>query len=353
MTIIRQERTIIPVAGGKGGIGKTLLTANLAISLASMGHKTVVVDLDLGGSNLHTFLGLSGEGPGIGTFMHTGKSRLETYLTATNWRNLSFIPGDCNIPFTGNIHHQTKLRLIRNLLDIPCRYLLLDLGAGSSHNTLDFFRMSDRGMVVTTPEAASVQNMLGFLSNLIFRVIERALRNNPPTHKALRQLLRLHGERHAPLSVEAILEEIGAIDARAASDIKKACLRYRPRLVLNMGRHPDDLLRIEGSFAATRRLLSLYTDPFGFVFDDPTVRESIDHGMPLVEFDPDCTAAKSIAHIAQRIVYVWDKTLNEPDQALLNHTRKFYEFIQKDARQRSMRDMLSSPMRNLFPNLFS
>ncbi len=347
------EKTIIPIAGGKGGIGKSLLTANLAISLATMGHKTVVVDLDLGGSNLHTFLGLAGEEPGIGTFIHKERSKLETFLTATHWRNLSFIPGDCNVPFTGNIHYQTKLRLMRNLLAIPCRYLLLDLGAGANHNTVDFFRMSDRGMVVTTPEVTAVRNMLGFLSNLVFRVIERSLRNNPRTHKALRHLIRHSSASRDTLSVEAILAEIGAIDAQAAADIQAACLKYRPRLVLNMGRHPDDLQQIEGTFAATRKLLSLYTDPFGFVFDDPAVRESINLGRPLVEFDPDCIAARSIAHIAQRIVYVWDKTLDEPEQALLNHTRKFYEFIQKDARQHAMRNLLPSPMRHLFPNLFS
>lgn len=350
---MHQEKTIIPIAGGKGGIGKSLLTANLAISLATMGHKTVVVDLDLGGSNLHSFLGLCGEEPGIGTFIHSPEKPLVEYLTATHWRHLSFIPGDCGVPFTGNIHYHTKLRLMRNLLAIPCRYLLLDLGAGCSHNTLDFFRMSDRGMVITTPEVTAIKNMLAFLNNLVFRVIERSLRNNPHTHQALKKIIRHNGASQTRLSVETLLSEIGAIDPEAAAGIQAACLRYRPRLVLNMGRHPDDLMQIEGAFAATRKLLSLYTDPFGFVFDDPAVRDSLSHGTPLVEYDPDSVAARSIAHIAQRIVYVWGKTLNEPDQALLNHTRKFYEYIQKDARRPSTLDMLSSPIRNFFPNLFS
>ncbi len=350
---MHQEKTIIPIGGGKGGIGKSLLSANLAIALATMGHKTVVVDLDLGGSNLHSFLGLHGEAPGIGTFIHTEKSKLGEYLTSTHWRNLSFIPGDCDVPFTGNIHYQTKLRLMRNLLAIPCRYLLLDLGAGCSHNTLDFFRMSDRGMVVTTPEVTAVRNMLAFLNNLVFRVIERSLRNKPHTHKALKSIIRRSGASQTTLSVEDILAEVGAIDPEAAAGIQAACLRYRPRLVLNMGRHPDDLIQIEGTFAATRKLLSLYTDPFGFVFDDPVVRESINHGTPLVEYDPDSVAARSIAHIAQRIVYVWDKTLDEPDQALLNHTRKFYEYIQKDNQRRIPHKLFSTPIRNLFPNLFS
>jgi len=348
-----QEKTIIPIAGGKGGIGKSLLTANLAVSLAKMGHKTVVVDLDLGGSNLHTFLGLPGDQPGIGNFIHARKNQINDYVVSTPWKNLLFIPGDCSTPFTGNINHNKKRLLIKNLLSIQCRYLLLDLGAGSSYNTLDFFRMSDRGIVITTPEITAINNMLGFLNNFVFRSIERSLSNKPHTHSALKEIFHYKSGPGKNLSVESILKEIIAIDPDAATEIQKTCLRYRPRLILNMGRHPDDLNKIENTFAATRKLLSLYTDPFGFVFDDPAVRESINHGMPLVEYDENCIASRSISHIAQRIVYVWDKTLDEPDQALLNHTRKFYEFIQKDSRQQSTLRFITSPLRNILPNLFN
>ena len=52
------KSVIIPVASGKGGVGKSIVTANLAVSLANSGYSTVAVDLDLGGSNLHSYLGL-------------------------------------------------------------------------------------------------------------------------------------------------------------------------------------------------------------------------------------------------------------------------------------------------------
>jgi len=58
-----KKRTIIPIAGGKGGIGKSVISANLAISLAQLGHKTVAIDLDLGGANLYLLLGLNNENP--------------------------------------------------------------------------------------------------------------------------------------------------------------------------------------------------------------------------------------------------------------------------------------------------
>ena len=64
--------TIIPIASGKGGVGKSVITANLAVNLAERGYKVIAADLDLGGSNLHTCLGLDNNNPGIGdTSVHT------------------------------------------------------------------------------------------------------------------------------------------------------------------------------------------------------------------------------------------------------------------------------------------
>jgi flagellar biosynthesis protein FlhG len=55
---------VIPVASGKGGVGKTFVSANLAIALAELGYRVITVDLDFGGANLHSFLGLSNCHPG-------------------------------------------------------------------------------------------------------------------------------------------------------------------------------------------------------------------------------------------------------------------------------------------------
>jgi Mrp family chromosome partitioning ATPase len=61
--------TIIPIASGKGGVGKSFVSSNLAIALAQKGHRVIAVDLDFGGANLHSFLGLANRYPGIGDFL--------------------------------------------------------------------------------------------------------------------------------------------------------------------------------------------------------------------------------------------------------------------------------------------
>lgn len=131
---------IIPIASGKGGVGKSLVAANLAIALAQSGKKTVLADLDLGGSNLHLLLGLRGIPFGIGTFFTTPEADFERLLIDTDIENLRFIPGDSEIPGMANLKPAQKKALIRALLALEdTDVLVLDLGAGTSANTVDFF----------------------------------------------------------------------------------------------------------------------------------------------------------------------------------------------------------------------
>lgn len=152
---MESSATIIPIAAGKGGVGKSFLTANLGIALARQGHRTIVVDMDLGGSNLHSFLGLRNRHPGIGDYLEAKSGLLERLLSPTGVENLTFLPGDGKTPFMANIQHAQKIKLISRIRRLPADYILLDLGAGSSFNTLDFFSISEKGIVITATELSS------------------------------------------------------------------------------------------------------------------------------------------------------------------------------------------------------
>ena len=103
---------IIPIASGKGGVGKSVFTANLAMALAKLGHATIAIDLDLGGSNLYSFLGLPNDYPGIGDYLKARYGELEAMLVQTNMANLKFLPGDVRSPLMANIPYAQKTRLI-------------------------------------------------------------------------------------------------------------------------------------------------------------------------------------------------------------------------------------------------
>jgi flagellar biosynthesis protein FlhG len=180
---------IVPVASGKGGVGKTLVAANLAIALAQANRRVILADLDLGGSNLHLVLGLNVGGPSIGTFLGKKKIDFSEAVHETGIPNLRFIPGDAEIPGLANLTASQKNMIVRRLSGLDADYLILDLGAGTSQNTLDFFLMSGQGIIVTTPTPTATVNAYLFLKNAAFRLLQRSANRKSPGGRLHRQPL--------------------------------------------------------------------------------------------------------------------------------------------------------------------
>ena len=323
-TVTPQSPTIIPVAGGKGGVGKTLLTANLGLALAGMGCPTVVADLDLGNSNLHSLLGLPNRFPGVGDFLRVGTGTLENFLVETEIPHLRFLPGDGRMPFMANITHAQKVRLLSNLRTVPAQYVILDLGAGCAFHTLDFFSMVDAGMVLTSPEYPAVMSALVFLKNMLLRRIDRSLSHDPALTEVLNRLY-VQPLDAPQMTVQTLVALATEVNPDAGKRIQDVCARCRPRLVINMGDHPDDLQMLDSLDRTIRQILSIEVDYFGFIVSDPAVRDSIRHGKSLLTVHPDSPAARSIAHIARRITRFWHAPIPNSAELLIKQTRKVFE----------------------------
>ena len=130
---------ILSIGGGKGGTGKSFITANLGVLLANQGRKVLLIDLDLGASNLHTLLGVKNPKPGLGQFLNKATKNLDHVIAPTMFENLSLI-SSMNCPLeVANLFYAQKLKIIRAIQKLPYDHILLDLGAGTNFNTLDFF----------------------------------------------------------------------------------------------------------------------------------------------------------------------------------------------------------------------
>jgi flagellar biosynthesis protein FlhG len=303
-------KTIIPIASGKGGVGKSFLTANLAVALAEKGFPTIAVDLDLGGSNLHSFLGLPNRFPGVGDFLKARTSELEDLLVSTGIPNLSFLAGEGRSPFLANLPFAQKIRLLKKVRSLPARYILLDLGAGSTYNTLDFFRIAPKGLVVTTPEYTSLMGMLGFLKQCCLRVVVRTVSKLPEARERVEALCK-QPMSSGRLTMAEILNELQDVEPTAAESIRRFLKNFRPRLVFNMGRDSNDMdmtLKIDQSL---RKILSIDIDYFGFVFEDAAVRQSIKDGAVFLPSNRECATAKSIEQVANRIARFWNRPIPE------------------------------------------
>jgi len=320
------HNTIIPVAGGKGGTGKSITAANLSIALARRGHKVVAVDLDLGGSNLHSYLGLENTLSSIGDFLSQKNARFEDFLHPTPVTNLRFLPGDGRTPFLANMGYTHKIKLIRRLHKIDADYVILDLGAGSTFNTLDHFSLAPHGLLVTTGDRTAMMGMLTFMKNFLYRVISRNLKEYPEGLGTWSRILDQPGE--SSLNINQIVQLIETSDSEAAREIKRLTAFYRPRLILNAGTQPDELTqKLDRASDAMQKMLGIDPEHFGFVFADPAVGESIEAGLPLLDYAPDSLAARSFSAIASRISDMWQESIENSRERLYRNTQNIFRTL--------------------------
>lgn len=316
-----EHATIIPIAGGKGGVGKTFVTANLAIALAKRGHSTIAVDLDLGGSNLHSFLGLENRYAGIGESLRGPVKRtLDELLVDTKVPHLRFLPGDGRMPFMANLTHNQKRTLLREIKQLPAQYVLLDLSAGTSFNTLDIFLISQSGILVTTPEYPAIVSVLVFLKNLVLRAIDQHLRGDPAIVEMLNEMY-VQTVSASVYTVESLRAKLRKSKPEAVAIVDRICSRLRPRLVYNMA---DSLQDVEIFARIDRTLdevLSIRCDHFGVIPYDAAVRQLLKRPEALLEQGICARTAETLDRIALRVIRFWNEPIEGSAELLADYAR--------------------------------
>lgn len=304
--------TLIPVAAGKGGVGKSMLTANLAIALSGMGHRVLAIDLDLGGCNLHHFFGLDNRYPGIGDFLKARQGELTDYIRPLGGTNIGFIPGDGKTPFMANIAHVQKIKLINRIGKLDADFILMDLGAGSAFNTLDFYALGRRGIMVTTPDYPSILGMLGFLKQYLFRIIERYLVKHRSVHRQVKRMFT-HPMKRQPPSISELCRHVEEQEPGVAREVREFYRQCRPRVVFNRGRVPEEATMAANISRSMQKILDIESDFFGFIFEDAAVGLSLKNKENLLQHSPTSKSAESIRQIARRISTYWEEEI--PDSA--------------------------------------
>ena len=296
------RRKILPVASGKGGVGKSVLVANLGISLASFGQRTVLIDLDLGGSNLHTYLGMKNRNKGIGNFIADKSVSFNDIRVRSPYPNLDFIPGDVLVTGAANLSHGQKRSIISNIEKLDADYVLLDLGSGSHFNTLDFFLISNSGVLVTTPQAPSILNAYGFLKNAVFRLLQQTFSTHKGVTKLLGDVVKERQPNSTP-SIGEIVESIEKLSKKAGATAREALAQLRPSIVVSMGDRPEDMEIVQSLRTLIENRLTVDPLCLGFLYYDYIVREAVGDTVPLALVGRDSLILKQIDRITQKIVH--------------------------------------------------
>ncbi len=162
-------KQIWAIGGGKGGVGKSLISSSIAIALARLGQKVIAVDLDLGGANLHTAVGLGLPKRTLFDFLGGRTPSLRDCVTPSGIAGLELISGAQDSIHVTNLSLEQKALLIQSMKELDADYLIVDLGAGTAVNTIDFFLAADLGIVVMLPEPTSIENAYRFIKSAYFR----------------------------------------------------------------------------------------------------------------------------------------------------------------------------------------
>lgn len=162
---LKSEARVITVTSGKGGVGKTSISVNLAIQFCKLGKKVVVMDADFGLANIEVMLGIRPK-YNLADLMYKGK-KLKDIITAGP-EGIGFISGGSGIEELTNLSKDDIVHLSQSLyeLDELADIIIIDTGAGITDSVLEFVAASEEVLLVVTPEPTSITDAYALLKIL-------------------------------------------------------------------------------------------------------------------------------------------------------------------------------------------
>ncbi len=283
----------IAAAGGKGGVGTSLLLANLGVFLAQIGNRILLVDLARGGGNLHSMIGHAGDAPAETAGDGDSPDRFAETTPISGLDVIPARPADRRrSPRLGWKRWREEIARLAPAYD----GFLFDCGTWPRREELDLFVHAYSPVVVIVPEPTSVDSTLG----LLLEATRRFLAHDPSLGALVRRTLSAC--RGALPTPAELLERIADTDETAAASLARRLARFRPGLVVNQVRVKADFdlgLAVE---SVARRVLGVPLQFVGAIESDDAVWKTIRHGRPLLVDAPTSRSAKEIERIARRLL---------------------------------------------------
>jgi flagellar biosynthesis protein FlhG len=270
---LTKEPKVWAIAGGKGGVGKSLICANFAIMLARLGRRVLAVDLDLGGSNLHTCLGVDAGKVSIGDWLSGRSSDLKELLMHTREPNLKIITGSADpINIIRRMENRESI-LIQSLKKLPYDDIVIDLGAGTQDSTVEFFLGADEGVLSILPEPTSVENAYRFIRTAFLSRLRRA---NVPD--GIKEIIDASFDQKNFLGIRTpadLLAVVGRLDPVALEVIHKSVETYHPNIIINQVRSQADIDVGKAICSVCRRYFGLSMNYVGYLEYDNSVWKAV------------------------------------------------------------------------------
>ncbi len=156
-----KKTRIITISSGKGGVGKTNLSINLAIAYSMLGKNVVVLDADLGLANVNVILGII---PEYNLFNLIKKQKKMKDILINTGYGINIIAGASGFSKIANLEDDERHSFIDEMKELSfADIIIIDTSAGVSNNVLAFIAAADDAVIITTPEPTAITDAYGII----------------------------------------------------------------------------------------------------------------------------------------------------------------------------------------------
>jgi flagellar biosynthesis protein FlhG len=220
---------VIAVGGGKGGIGKSIVSANLAATISQFGYRVLVVDLDLGCSNLHSHFGVTMPKKNLADFVLSQRLGFRDIMLPASIPGVAFVAGGKEEVWSEYLErpgeHLAPLwqAIVASRVQSKVDVVILDLGAGTHRHTMDFFSVAHLGLVTVLPEPTSIENAYVFFKMALWNLIDNIGRRS--------------GQPEVSQDIKAALQSMvgGSLSTGYSSSFRELQLSY-PQFIQDLQR---------------------------------------------------------------------------------------------------------------------